>query len=159
MSNRLRIRGISTVEVLLGVSIFALVVVFTMFSVSLFIDGADDAHQQVQALYLAEEGYEIVRYIRDEDWNTIDALATDTTHYLDVASTTVAVTATPETIGGSYNRSFVLREVYRDSDDDIVASSTVGASVDTGSRYVDVYVSWGTEQVVLEGLLTNIFDI
>lgn len=151
-------RGVSVIEVLIGVGIFALVTVFVTHSISLFLESADRSQHSLRALYLAEEGHEALRYLRDENWDTIDNLSVDTTYYLSMSAASVATTTTPEVINGYYNRSFVLREVYRDSDDDIVASTTVGASLDTGSRFVVMRVGWGSEEVSLQTLLTNIFN-
>ena len=159
MRNRFLTKGVSIVEVLFGVSLFALITIFTTQTIALFLDNADRAQAEMHAVYLAEEGLEVVRYLRDDDWNTIADLAVDTTYYLAITASSLAVVTVPETIDGTYARSFVLREVYRDGNDDIVASTTAGAVVDTGSKTVHMHVAWGSELVSLQTLLTNIFDI
>lgn len=150
-------RGITIVEVIIGVAIMALIVAFISYTITLFVQSSDGALKRTQALYLAEEGIEIMRYLRDSDWNTLDSeLTNDTTYYLDVATTTLATTTTPELIDDTYTRSFELTEVRRDGDDDIVDS---GGTIDDGSRYVTFSVSWDTATVTLTALLTNIHDI
>jgi type II secretory pathway pseudopilin PulG len=159
MKNLFLSKGVSIVEVLFGVSLFALITIFTTQTIALFLDNADRAQEEMHAVYLAEEGLEVVRYLRDDDWNTLADLTVDTPYYLAITASTLATTTVPETIGGTYSRSFVLREVYRDSDDDIVASTTAGAVVDTESKMVRMQVTWGSESVSLQTILTNIFDI
>jgi len=159
MSRHASERGISVVEVLIGVALFALIVVFVSHAVSLFLASAERSQHTVRALYLAQEGQEVLRFLRDDNWSDITDLSTDTMYYFDLGPTAVATTTVTELVDGRYTRSFILREVYRDSDDDVVASTTAGASVDAGSRRAVVRVEWGGERVQLETILTNIFNI
>lgn len=146
-------RGITIVEVIIGVAVAGLVIVFISHTITLFVQASEAALDKTQALYLAEEGTEILRYLRDADWDTIENdLVVGTTYYFDVATTTLATTTAPEVIG-KYTRSFELAAVERDSDDDIVDS---GGTVDDGSRFATVSVSWGSESVELTALLTDL---
>lgn len=158
MHRSIHTRGISIVEVLFGVSIFALITIFTTQSISLFLEAGNRAQEEMQAVYLATEGLEVIRFIRDENWDTLADLAVDTPYYLAMTPTTLATTTVPEVIG-VYERSFVLRDVYRNAVDDIVASTTPGAAIDSGSTYVQMNVRWGSETLTLDALLTNIFNI
>ena len=149
--------GIALVEVIVGIAITGLVLVFVSHTITLFVTGAAETRTRTKALYLAEEGVEVMRYMRDSDWNIIDTeLSNDTSYYLTVATTSLATTTTPEIIDGTYTRSFSLSEVRRDADDDIVSS---GGTVDSHSRFITFSVGWGTATVTLPSLLTNIHDI
>lgn len=151
-------RGITSLEVVIGVSIAALIIAFSANAVTLFLTSAREVTERTQALYLAEEALELVRFIRDEDWNDLAALATNNTHYLDISAGSIAVTASPETIG-DFSRSFTVSNVYRDATtDDIVASTTGGSVADTSSKYVTATVSWngGVDSVSLATILTEI---
>ena len=152
-------RGISLVEVLLGLSILSVVLVFVAFAITGMTTARERINSQLHAVYLAEAGYEYLRHIRDEDWNDIESLPVDTVRYLDVATSSIAITTTPEVIDGEYLRRFELREVYRDSSDIIVASTTGGADVDDEAYrvYMEVRGPYGTTTV--EGVLTNLFAI
>ncbi len=156
---RLRTQGVTIVEVIIGISIFALVAIFVMQTLAVYFANANVTQQKVRAVYLAEEGQEVMRYLRDSDWNTFSDLAFDTIYYLDVATTTLATTSVPQIIDNTYTRSVVLHQAYRNSDDDLVASTTAGASVDSGSRIVITNVEWAGNTVSLEALLANIFNI
>lgn len=150
-------RGITSIEVVIGVSIAGIVIVFAANAVSLFINGAREVTEKTQALYLAEEGLELIRFMRDEDWNELGSLSTNAIHYLDISPTTVSTAGGAEVIG-DFTRSFTVANVYRNGDDDIVASTTGGSTADTDAKYVTVTVSWnaGADDVSLSTILANI---
>jgi Tfp pilus assembly protein PilV len=154
------VRGISLIEALVGVSLFAVVVVFTANALGLYFAEATTVREHVKANLLAAEGQEMVRAVRDLNWNTLEALTIGNSYYLDIDPATITLGTTPELIDGTYTRTVTVTNAYRDGDDDLVASTAPGASVDAGSRLVTVTVSWGSgDSVSLTALLTNIFDI
>lgn len=159
MDTLLRTRGVTVVEVLVGVALFGVVLVFVMNTLGVLLSNANVVREQTKATLLAMEGQEMVRAIRDNDWNDISALTTGTSYYLDIDPTMLALGITPEVIGGTYTRTITFASVYRNASDDIVSSSAPGAVIDTGSRTVTVVLSWGSNSVSLQSLLTNIFDI
>lgn len=67
-------RGVGVVEVLVGSAILVLVLFAFVSSLSLYSEASRDALKHTQALFLAEEGLELARAIRDEDWNNIKNL-------------------------------------------------------------------------------------
>lgn len=147
------------VEVLVGVSILAGIAVSVGLAVSTYTDFRNQLLTEAKTTYLAEEGYEILRAIRDDDWNTLDALSVDTTYYLDVTPTTLGVTATPEVIDSDYTREFVLRNLYRNGSDDVVESTAPGASIDADSRIVEVTVTGPDGDITLTSILSNVHNI
>lgn len=148
--------GITLVEVVVGISIIAAAVVAIGFSVNAYVDARAVLLTDVKATYLAEEGYEIVRALRDDDWNTIDALALDTLLYLDVSTTTIAIGGSPEVIDTDFTRSFVLRELYRNGSNDITSSTTAGATVDDEGREIEVYVNGPNGTTSFQAIFTNL---
>lgn len=148
--------GIAIVEILIGTSILTIILAFISTTLVLFLDTSNLALEQTRALYLAEEGQEFLRYLRDEDWDTLATLTEGSTYYLTVATSTVTLTGSPEVIDGIYTRSVVVDELRRDGNDDMVSS---GGTVDTGARTVTVTVSWGSKDVVLTSVLTNLYNI
>lgn len=151
--------GISLIEVMLAVSIVAAMVVAIGFSITTYVDARARLLDDTKALYLAEEGYEVLRAIRSNDWNDLDALTLDDYNYLDVSTTTADIGTSLEVIDGEFYRSFILREVYRDSDDDVTSSTTPGATVDTEILEVTIYVAGPNGTTSLTGLLANIHAI
>lgn len=151
----LRQQGITIIEVIVAISIISIMVVVIGYSVITFVDARSQLLSNTQAIYLTEEGYEILRALRNDDWNTIDALTVGDTYYFDVATTTITITSTPEVIDGTYYRSFELAPVYRDGNDDIATSGTIDP--DTLEVTVSVYGPTGTTS--LTAILANIYAI
>lgn len=150
-------RGVTSLEVVIGVSIAAIILVFAVHSITEFVNVGRTTGEKTKAIYLAEDGLELLRYIRDNNWTNISGLSLNTTYYLNVTSTGASVTTATQTVDG-YRRSFRLTSVYRNSGDDIVASTTSGAVLDTHSKYVTMTVTWGTptSTVAITSLLTEI---
>ncbi len=150
--------GVTSIEVVLGVSLAGIIIVYSATSIVQFINTARDVTVKTQALYLAEEGLELVRFIRDNDWTEISSLSLGSTEYLAVTGSDVSVSGAPEVID-EFTRSFSIENVYRNSSTfDIVASTTGGSVADPDAKYVTATVSWGnpTKSVSLTTILTNI---
>jgi len=149
-------RGVALIEILVGTSILTIALAFISNTLLLFLNTSDLALEQTRALYLAEEGHEFLRYLRDENWNTIANLTVGNTYYLSIATTTVAIGTTAEVIDGIYTRSVVVGQLRRNANNDFIQS---GGTVDAGGRVITVTVSWGSKDVVLSSILTNLYDI
>lgn len=151
-------RGFTAVEVLIGVALASVILIFAANTVALFINAGRVVSEKTKALYLAEEGLELVRFVRDESWSTLSALSTSGTHYLGVTSSSITTSTTPEYIDG-FRRSFTVKNVYRNTTtNDIVASTTGGSAADTDSKYITVSVAWGTPTTTISmtSILTDL---
>ena len=150
-------KGFSVIELLLTVffiatAITALVAV-AGFSLSLSIF----AEKTIQADALAKSLLEITRSFRDGTiWatNGLGAVNAGANYYFQKTQEWV-LTAGQETING-FERKVVFSDVYRDANDDIVAS---GGIFDPDTKKATVIVSWQerarTHQVSLEAYFTN----
>jgi type II secretory pathway pseudopilin PulG len=151
-------KGIAAVEMLVGISIAAVVLIAASFSIVTFVNTSHNISIQTQALYLAEEGIELVRYVRDNDWTDISSLTTGATYYIETTVSTIDIGSTPETVG-YFTRSVSFENAYRDNtSDDIVASGSPGSYEDTDTKIVTVTVGGGglSSDVALISILTNI---
>jgi len=148
--------GITLIEVVIGISIIAVAAVAIGYSINAYVSARAALLSDLKAAYLAEEGYELIRSIRDDDWMTLDALSLGALHYLDVSSTTATVTGTPEVIDGEYTRSFELNALYRNASDDVTTSGAPGATVDDGGRTLEVNVYGPNGTTTFEAIITNI---
>ncbi len=153
---QLRQSGVSLIEVMVAVSIIASMLGVVGFSVQSYVNARANLVNDMKALYLAEEGYEILRALRDDDWTTLSDLTIGSTYYLSVSTTTIATTTTQEIIDGEFYRSFVLDEVYRDGDDDVTVSTTPGATVDPDTLEMTMSVGGPSGTTTLRALLTNL---
>lgn len=153
-------QGISLIEVLVAVSILSVALVFINYTITLFVSARTELLADAKTLYLAEEGYELVRALRDDNWSTIDGLSLDTDYALSVSTTTLGLGSVPELIDDEYRRRFEVRALYRDSgDDDVTASTTPGAVVDANGRELIVTVGGPTGTTSVRAILTNLFEL
>lgn len=150
--------GVSIIEVVVAVAIIAIMVVTVGFSITSYVNARSQLLNNAKALYLAEEGYEMLRMVRDENWEDISDLTIGDTYGFDVATTSIAIVGAPEVIDGDFTRSFVVGRLIRDTNDDI--DLVTGSSIDADGRIVTVTVT-GPNGVSssFEAVLTNIFAI
>ena len=154
-----RTAGVSLVEVVIGVTVISVLVFAAGYSIVQMVEARERLVANTKTMYLAEEGYEMVRALRNNDWTDLESLTIGDTYYLDITTSAITISTTPEVIDGAYRRSFVVDEVSRDSDDDIVPNGTTGSSVDPEAREVTVIVGGPAGTSTLTGVLGNLYSI
>ena len=152
-------RGFGLVEVLIGAAILSAFISAIVLAFQYFLTQSFDSVDNVQASFLAEEGIEAVKFIRDQGYvEYIATLDTDTPYFLAYDQTWNATTTKETYIDGMFERSFVLHDVYRDGSDDIAESG----SLDPNTKEVTVFVSYagrsGTTTTLLSTYITNFHD-
>ncbi len=153
-------RGVTLIEVVIGVAIIALSFVGILIASRQYVVVGLGNTEKLQAAYFAEEGIEIVRALRDRSWNTFAALGTSTTYYLAPVAGVWEATTTPTTTLVGFTRTVALGSVYRNSTShDIVSATSSNNYLDPLGRFVRVTVSWGgglqTSAVSYEGGTTD----
>lgn len=149
-------RGISLVEVLVGVALIGVVGIFVSITVTQFAQIRNNILTDTNKVYLTEEGYEIIRLLRDENWTNISSLSLNTPYYLQVSTTTLAIGGSSELIEGRYNRSFLVQSIYRNGSGNIVASTTSGSTIDNDARELSVYVRDVNGTNTIKAVLVNL---
>lgn len=155
--------GFGIIEVLIAsgiisVTIFSLYYVFTL-GTSLSVN----AGNKISANFLAEEGLEAARYLRDSSFaENISVLSAGTDYYVsfDKNNNLWQISGiSPGPIDGMFYRKLKVENVSRDSNDDIVSS---GGTNDPETKKINVEVSWqskgATSTILLSTYLTDIFD-
>lgn len=157
-----RAAGIGLVEIVIAAGIFAAAGFALMALVQYSTGVMDNNLRRIQAAFLAEEGIEAVRHLRDQTWPNIGNADPATPYYLvftpgTPASWSLTSVAQPQ-ISGTFTRQVQLPEVQRSGADDIVTS---GGVVDPNTRLVRVTISWQdrgeAKSLQLETYLTNVF--
>jgi len=151
--------GALLVEVLIGSAIIASVLVLLAGSLVRFNLLAVDNLRRTQAAFLASEGLEAVRSLRDTSWTeAVATLNPGTEYYLVWASDHWALDITPTLIDNRFDRTVSVAAVSRDANYDIAATGTL----DPDLWLVTASVSWptgrGTTTKQLSAYLTNLFD-
>lgn len=151
-----RHRGVSAVEVVLGVSLLATVILFSTDAVVRFVSQGAVQVDRIRALYLAEEALEVARFLHDEDWADIQAFTNGTPYYIDWSQNPVELTATPILVDGVYAQTLTFGAVERNIVSDIVPAGT--GTVDPDTRLVTATVSWDGRNVTLQTYLADIIN-
>ena len=155
-------KGFGLLEIVIAVAIVG-GALWALASVFLLAERAQElSREKLQAVFLAEEGLEVLRYLRDAGWNqNIASLALGADYYLTFASSTsqwVISSAPVPAVDGIFSRSFLVQAVLRDSGDNIAPSGTN----DPETRKIIMKVAWSfqqsSESVSLEAYLTDIFN-
>ena len=131
--------GFSLVEVLVMVFIatFSIFAVWKIYVLYIKISLSNPA--TFQASFLAEEGIEAVKFMRDSGWSTnISTLSADASYTLTFNGITWGVTTTPAFIANQFDRRLSVSDVYRDISGNIAESGTS----DPNTKKVLVTVSW-----------------
>lgn len=121
----------------------------------------DESNLKLRAAFLAEEGLEAVRILRDTSFTANIAplnLAQD--YYLTFTAGAWQLGATPAPlVDNIFDRRVVLSAVYRDSSD---AITTTGGTLDPNTKKITVQVSWshrGRQATnAISTYLTNLFS-
>lgn len=155
-------KGIMLVEILVAVFIFSIVLGILITTNNLYLRGASSNLKLVKATYLAEEGMEALKIMRDTDWSNFSNLKNDVEHYFyfstGASSTWLATSSTFYKNIDSIDRWFILEEVCRNGEDKI-DECDIG-TVDSDIKKGSVFVSWedGGEIITksMSTYLTNI---
>lgn len=135
--------GFGLLEIVISVAIIGSTV-FALSFVFLIANKLElKASNQIRANFLAEEGLEALRFLRDNSWSGhLANLNTATTYYFsfNAAGSSWSITASSlGLIDGVFIRSFTVAAVNRDGADDIVDS---GGSPDANTKKFNVSVAW-----------------
>ncbi|MEI6480372.1 MAG: type II secretion system protein [bacterium] len=150
--------GFSLVEILVAASIMLIVAGAITSAFSKYILIARRNTNSVKAIYLLDEGVEIVKIMRDMSWKqNIEPIQNDSPFRVD--RKTYSTTDSAELIGGIFDRTFVFSEICRNGNGDI--SECPSETVATDTRKITVNVTWndgnGTNTKTLSTNISNLF--
>lgn len=153
-------KGVTLIEALIATSIIMAFLVALVSVHNTYLSSSLSDLFEVKATYLAEEGMEAVKGLRDASWtNNIASQANDTSYYLAFSNGAWTLTTTPLLIDSKFSRTVRFSSVGRDSSSDIVTS---GGTSDPNTRKVTVVVSWPLGETTatrsIETYITNIFS-
>ena len=152
-------RGFGLIEALIAASIVASFIVVLVSINTYYANVALQKGPLIKASFLADEGIEAIKSMRDQSWTSnIVPLSNNTNYYLTFNGSGWAATQSVSWIG-IFERILILHSVNRDINDNI---TLVGGSLDPDARLVEVRVSWfdrgATTTKVAKTYITDIFD-
>lgn len=155
--------GFGLVEIVIASAIIS-VSVFSLSAVSVLGSRLQSASlEKIRANFLAEEGLEAMRFLRDKSWDiNLSSLSQDTNYYVNFSTSTLQWSINSTSISyvdSLFDRKVTVENVSRDSNDNIVLS---GGTNDPDSKKIIVTVSWqergATSTVQLGTFLSDIFN-
>lgn len=159
MNNIRSNKGIGLIEVVIGAALVFIIFSGIISVFNFYLKDSVSVTDNIKAEFLAVEGLEALRSIRDNGFSGIASLPRDTDIYLAFDGVRWFATTTPEIIDSVYARSFQISDVYRDSFGAIVSSGTLDSDIILGV----VRVSWSDKGSVseryLSTYLTNALEI
>lgn len=152
-------RGFGMVEAVIAISIVAGFIVILAGINTLYLKISFGQSSKIEAAFLAEEGLEVMRYLRDKDWSAnMGSMLNDTDYFLTFSGTDWATT-TALTYIGIFDRRIRLSAVNRDASDNI---TTVGGTLDSNTRLLTSTVAWpehgATSTKSVSTYITNLFS-
>lgn len=153
--------GFGMLEIVIGAALISVSLFGVVAVSSASLKATENATHSIQAAFLLEEGMEVMRFLRDSGWNTyIAPLNTATPYYLNFSAGAWTTTSSQVLdIDGIFERTFVINDVYRNIDDDIVTS---GGTIDPNTKKITFSVSWSLRGITItktiSAYLTNILD-
>lgn len=152
-------RGITIIETLFAAALVATFMGVLSAALILYFQTSITVPKYTAAVFLADEGIEAVRTIRNEGWDSeIEVLNNDVFYHLYFSDGRWNATTTEQAIDETFTRTFVLREVERDVGGRITETGTVN----NDTRLVEVAVEWdgliGKSDVEISAYIVNIFD-
>lgn len=157
-----RKRGFGLLEIVIATAIISGTIFSLLFVFLISSRLAAESSDKVRANFLAEEGLEALRILRDETWSSLGGLSAGTNYYLSfntVTSVWSIGASNPGYIDDLFHRTITVENVNRDANDNIVSS---GGTNDPDTKKFNVSVAWseraGTSTVTVSTYLTDIFD-
>ncbi|MFA6227348.1 MAG: prepilin-type N-terminal cleavage/methylation domain-containing protein [Candidatus Paceibacterota bacterium] len=159
-------KGIGLVEVLVAVFIFSVILTTLITACNLYLSSAGSNLKFTKAAYLAEEGIEAVKTVRDAGWSNISSLTSNIPYFLSFSTTTSVWQITSEKLSrapefsGDFDSSFTINSVSRNADGYHQISS--GGVDDPNTKLLTVSVSWqdkgSTTTKSISTYITNILN-
>lgn len=152
--------GFSLIEIIIASSIMLLIVVSVFSSYAVAISSSTKNTAYLQSAFLAEEGVEALKNMRDWSFSSnIASLTNGSLYYLEWQNNHWQATTTGALIDSKFDRTFSLQSVSRDGSHDVVTS---GGTVDSNTKKVTVNISWregnSTTTKSMESYVSNIFS-
>lgn len=154
MLKRFKLPAFSLIEIVVVLFLVVVIVPAVNNVISQSVRAMATTQREVEALYLAQEGMEAVRAMRDSSWSNIADF--EGTNYLNDVSGGLSFSETPSLIDGIYERQVIVSPAYRDGNDDLADSG----DPETEAKKIEVIITWselngGSKSISLQTYVTN----
>lgn len=156
--NRKAKKGMTIIEILVALGIVSLGFFAINYLVLLGFQTNVIGVSYTKGILYAQEGLEVMRILKNQDWqNNIAPLNPGTSYYPVLSGSTWSLqTTSPGLIDNLFARIITVEDVYRDTDDNIASSGTL----DPNTKKVTVTLSWqhstGQKVIAIPAYIANI---
>lgn len=155
-------KGQSLLEVIVAMAIFSLIAMVMVSMITGSFLGLTQGGKYTEAEFLAQEGIEAVRSLKDSDWDSIRGY-TATGIEVSGDSWTIKGEGTNDIIG-DFVRTIYFNNVYRNDNYEIVSADTLGALLDIRTKEIKSEITWNPRDTIINvvrqiSYLTNWEDI
>jgi|SRR3989344_759114 len=159
-------RGFGILEIVIAVSIIS-ATIFSLSFVFLIASRLETMSlDKIRANFIAEEGLEAMRFLRDQSWaGNLAALAQGTTYFLSFSapgSSWSIGASDPGLIDNLFSRKVTINNVSRDPSTQDIESTYNPSNDDPGTKKINVSVEWlergSTASITVSTYLSDIFD-
>lgn len=133
-------KGISLVEVIMASAIISLSMIYISNVYGNFLTLSLENTDKVQAVFLLDEGVEVIKTMRSYGWSTVASSTAATDYYFVWQDARWQSTTTPAVIDNKFIRKFTVSNVYRDPTTLNIVTS--GGVLNNDSKLVNLDVSW-----------------
>lgn len=133
-------KGISIVEVVIASAIISISMISITNVYGNFLTLSLANTEKVQAVFLLDEGVEVIKTMRDYSWSSIASSTAGINYYLIWQDSRWQSTTTPVVIDNKFTRTFTVSNVYRDTNNLNIVSD--GGVLNNDSKIVNLDVSW-----------------
>lgn len=153
--------GFGLIETVVGTAILLVVLLGLVQAGQYAFRLVSDANMKIRASFLAEEGIEAMRLLRDAGWSAnIAPVANGIDYYPAFSGGAWQISQTPASlVDGIFDRRVLFSAVYRDANDVIAAS---GGALDPDTKKVTVSVNWTNRgrgaTTTISTYFTNLFN-
>ncbi len=156
-------KGMVLAEALVGASVLIVFISALVLAQRIFIAQSSMSIDKTQSALLAEEGIEVAKFLRDENWANIACASTTCGPYGLQWDTTWSTTTSAEIIDEKFYRTLTIDRVCRNNSTFAIASSCSGAVTnDPNTKKVTISVSWSrnnaTTTKTMATYLTNFHE-
>lgn len=146
--------GFGLIEIVIVTAVISIALFSVLVTETVALRLLRNEKRNLEATLLAQEGFEAVRSVRDESWNSNVAWRPENQFYYPLVQSGkwILATSSPGLINGKYDRYIFFNKVSRDTQDRIVIS---GGTDDPGTRKITIRVTGNGKTITLIEYLTS----
>jgi len=136
-------KGLLLIEIIIVLGLLSILLTAGLDILGPSLKIVQQSEEREHIAFLIQEQFEVVRSIRNEDWNALSI--NGVYHYVDVEGEGEGLRLVEDSViyEDKYEVSIILSDVYRDSSGEIIETGTID-QIDPYTRLITVDVEWSS---------------